>query len=109
MQLPPGKWSLSSVTNGLYDGAGATFRCWLAVNGVLPEPPQAVALGVTAGSGGTRATVFAPQGVVDSTTASTVVLRCNHEQEAIASAYGPDFGSSRITAIRADSLDVAAG
>jgi hypothetical protein len=108
MQLPPGRWSLSAVTNGLYDGnPGATFRCYLLVDGNAPEPAQAVALGVA--NGATRGTVFAPQGAVISATTSTVVLRCDHEQAAPAAQFGPDFGASRIIATRADSLDVAAG
>jgi hypothetical protein len=107
MQLPPGKWSLSAVTNGLYDGNGATFRCFLLVDGSAPEPAQAIALGVL--NGATRGAVFSPQGTVTSATTSTVVLRCNHEQAAPATQYGPDFGASRIVATRADSLDVAAG
>ena len=110
MRLPAGKWSVSAVTNGLYDGAGATFRCFLLINGsAAPESMQVVALGVTAGLGATRAAVFAPEAAVESPSPTTVALRCNHEQAAPASAHGPDFGASRIVAIRADSLDVAAG
>jgi hypothetical protein len=110
LQLPAGKWSLAAVTNGFYDGAGATFRCFLVVDGNLAaESLQAVGLGVAAGSGGTRATVFAPQATVDSAAVSTVVLRCTHEQAAPASQFGPDFGGSQIVATQAGSLDVAAG
>lgn len=109
MQLPAGQWSISAVTNGLYDGAvGATFRCFLNINGTTaPESIQAVALGVAAGLA--RGAVFAPEAAVSSAAPSTVVLRCNHEQAAPASSFGPDFAASRIVAIRADSLDVAAG
>ena len=80
---------------------------WLLVNGNAPEPAQAIALGVL--NGATRGAVFSPQGTVSSATTSTVVLRCNHEQAAPATTYGPDFGASRIVATRVDSLDVAAG
>ena len=109
MQLPAGQWSISAVTNGLYDGAaGATFRCFLNINAnTAPESIQAVALGVAAGLA--RGAVFAPEAAVSSAAPSTVVLRCNHEQAAPASGFGPDFAASRIVAIRADSLDVAAG
>jgi hypothetical protein len=109
MQLPAGQWSISAVTNGLYDGTvGATFRCFLNINGnTAPESIQAVALGVAAGLA--RGAVFAPEAAFSSAAPSTVVLRCNHEQSAPAATYGPDFGTSRLVAIRADSLDVAAG
>ncbi len=95
------------MTNGLYDGTGATFRCLLLVDGNAPEPAQVVALGTQTGAA--RGAVFAPEAAVDLPAPGTVVLRCNHEQAAPASQFGPDFGSSRIVATRADSLDVAAG
>jgi hypothetical protein len=107
MRLPAGKWSVSAVPNGLYDGNGATFRCFLLVNGTAPEPAQTVALGVL--NGATRGAEFTPQAAVDAATDSTVVLRCNHEQPAPATQFGPDFAASRVVAVRADSLDVAAG
>jgi hypothetical protein len=106
MQLPAGKWFVSAVTNGLYDGNGATFRCWVVVDGA-DQAQQTVALGVL--NGATRGAEFTPRATVDSGAVSTVVLRCNHEQAAPASQFGPDFQASEIVAVRANSLDVAAG
>lgn len=108
MQLPPGKWALSSVTNGYYDGnPGATFWCYLLVDGAAPEPAQALALGTN--SGAIRAGMFAPAATVVSAAATTVVLRCGHEQAIAPATFGPYFGPSRIVATRADTLDVAGG
>jgi hypothetical protein len=111
MQLPAGKWWVSSVTNGFYEGdasfPGSTFRCYLLVNGNAPEPAQAMGLGNAASL--TRAAVFAPEADVNSATPSTVVLQCSHESLIADTQFGPAFGPSRIVAVRAGSLDVALG
>ena len=105
MQLPPGRWVLSSVTNGGYYGApGSTFRCYLLVNGVPQEPHTTLALGLNDGT--VQAAQFTPGAVVDSGSPSTVVLHCNHESPIASGAFGtPAFNASRIVAIRADTLD----
>jgi hypothetical protein len=106
MQLPPGKWLLSAVTNGFYDfNPGAVFRCYLMVNGVAKDDVQTLALGTV--NGAIRGGVFTPGATVDTTTTKTVVLRCDHFEAAPKTAFGPSFGPSRITAIRANTLDAA--
>ena len=106
MQLPSGKWLLSSTANGFYDGnPGAVFRCYLLADGALAGDVQTIALGVV--NGAVRGGLFAPSAAVDSATSRTITLRCDHFGTAPKSQFGPYFGPSVITAIRANSLDAA--
>ena len=109
MQLPAGKWFLSSVTNGGYYGSpGSTFRCYLLVDNVAQNPYSTLALGLNDGT--VQAALFSPSAVVDSGTPSTVVLQCNHEHPLGVGQFGtPSFNASQIVAIRADSLDAQEG
>jgi hypothetical protein len=110
MQLPAGKWFISGITNGGYfgPGNGSTFRCYILVNGAAQEPHVTLALGQ--GAGGTSAGSFQPSATVNSGAPRTVTLMCNHEHPLQVGQFNtPSFESSRIVAIRADSLDVANG
>jgi hypothetical protein len=108
LQLPTGKWWVSSDTNALYEGApGSTFRCYLLVDGNAPEPAQQLGLG--SGDTLTRAAVFSPEAALTLPAGATVVLQCNHEGPVTATQFGPFFGPSHLVAVRADSLDVGLG
>ena len=109
MQLPPGRWVLSAVTNGGYNGAGgSTFRCFLLVDGVAQEPYSTLGLGLNPGA--VTAPQFTPGAVVESSVPRTVILHCNHEHAIGTGQNGtPSFNSSRIVAIRADNLDAQEG
>jgi len=108
--LPAGKWWVSGSTNGLYDGAGSTFNCYLLVNGTTAtESFQAMGLGTQAGAGMTRGGVFTPQAALTLAAPTPVVLQCSHNEVAPPSGFGPFFLGSQLMAIRADSLDVSDG
>ena len=92
--------------NGFYDGnPGAVFRCYLLADGALAGDVQTIALGVV--NGAVRGGLFAPSATIDSATAKTITIRCDHFGTAPKSQFGPYFGPSVITAVRANSLDAA--
>lgn len=103
--LPAGKWEISATTNALYDGApDANFRCSIFANGQEIEPARVLALGSSTLAA--RAGIFTAEAAVTSDGLTIVKLSCNHEQETNTGAFGPKFASSRLSAIRADTLDV---
>jgi hypothetical protein len=108
VRLPAGKWLVRGSTNGFHDGStGATFNCFLLVNGNPTGNSTTLGLGVTAGVGLMRAGLFEPEADLDLQQAATVKLQCNHEQTVTQGNFGPAFANSRIDAIRADQLDAA--
>lgn len=102
--LPSGKWFVQAVTNVINTNQGSFFRCNLFVNGIATGPSQAIHVGGTTGS--TVGALLAPGAAVDAASERQIVLRCSHDSAITPGSDQPRFERTKITAVRADILDV---